>query len=210
MNNNSTSKQQTPLSFQQLLQQRLSRRQLLKGGLGFAISAAFSGTVLAHNKLDKLTKDSLTVPRPHVLSAPHSIFATLRFQPIAAALLQDKVIVPQGYTATVLYPWGEPIKQGVAEFKYDASNSAAEQALQAGMHHDGMSFFPLPKGSTHSSKDLSTQGLLVINHEYIDASLLHKAGGFRDNPEAYSREKTDKEIAAHGASIIEIKYINHV
>ena len=35
-------------------------------------------------------------------------------------------------------------------FRLDASNSAAEQALQAGMHHDGMHFFPLPYGSGSS------------------------------------------------------------
>ena len=28
-------------------------------------------------------------------------------------------------------------------FKPDASNSAAEQEAQMGMHHDGMHFFPL-------------------------------------------------------------------
>ena len=36
-------------------------------------------------------------------------------------------------------------------------------ALQAGMHHDGMHYFPLPYGSQSS-----TRGLLAINHEYSD------------------------------------------
>jgi len=179
--NNKTSRH----DFGQLLYSRLSRRQLLKGSLGLALSAAFSNTAYAD-------------------SPPASIFEQLNFQAIPASYLKDQVIVPKGYTATVLYPWGEPIKQGVAAFKEDASNSAAEQALQAGMHHDGMSFFPLPQGSENS-----THGLLVMNHEYIDATLLHKDGGFRDNPNKYSREKTDKEIAAHGASIVEIEYVNN-
>jgi secreted PhoX family phosphatase len=184
VNNNKYTSQH---NFEKLVQARLSRRQLLKGSLGLALNAAFFNTASARSQN--------SIP---------SIFEQLNFQAIPAAYLKDQVIVPKGYTATVLYPWGETIKHGVAAFKEDASNTAAEQALQAGMHHDGMSFFPLPKGSQNS-----THGLLVMNHEYIDATLLHTEGGFRDNPEKYSREKTDKEIAAHGASIIEIKYVDN-
>jgi secreted PhoX family phosphatase len=57
----------------------------------------------------------------------------------------DVVIVPTGYSAKVLYAWGDPtgIPGAQPAFKHDASNSSAEQALQAGMHHDGMHFFPL-------------------------------------------------------------------
>src|SRR5689334_10437403 len=61
----------------------------------------------------------------------------------------DDVSVPPSYSAQVLYRWGDPIghTSGSSAFKPDASNSAAEQALQAGMHHDGMHYFPLPFGS---------------------------------------------------------------
>ena len=53
----------------------------------------------------------------------------------------DAVRVAPGYRVRVLYRWGD--ETGIvgalpAPFKPDASNSAAEQALQAGMHHDGM------------------------------------------------------------------------
>ena len=175
-------------TFEAVLERRLSRRQLLRGGLGLAIGTMLTGYATAETN-SSVTENKVTL-----------LFDTFKFKPIKASMLQDTVVVPEGYTATVLYPWGEPIKKGVAAFKQDASNTAAEQALQAGMHHDGMHFFPLPKGSTNSN-----YGLLVMNHEYIDTTLLHKDGGFRDNPEAYSKEKSNKEIAAHGASVIEIK-----
>jgi secreted PhoX family phosphatase len=57
----------------------------------------------------------------------------------------DEVVVPPEYRADVLLRWGDPIGAagGAPAFKPDASNSAAEQALQAGMHHDGMHFSPL-------------------------------------------------------------------
>ena len=49
----------------------------------------------------------------------------------------------------MLLRWGDPVgvPAGMPEFRADASNSAADQELQAGMHHDGMHFFPLPDGS---------------------------------------------------------------
>jgi len=80
----------------------------------------------------------------------------------------DAVRVPPGYSATPLLRWGDPVgsSAGMPAFKPDASNSAAEQALQAGMHCDGMHFFPIA-GSR------SDHGLLVLNHEYVDENLLH-------------------------------------
>ena len=50
-------------------------------------------------------------------------------------------------------------------FRDDAGNSADEQAVQMGMHHDGLHYFPL---------DGSRRGLLVMNHEYTDDGLLHR------------------------------------
>jgi secreted PhoX family phosphatase len=66
-----------------------------------------------------------------------------------------------GYTWQVVNAWGDPIVAGAPEFKNDASQSATDQALQAGMHHDGMHFFPLPRGSNSS-----IHGLLAVNFEY--------------------------------------------
>ena len=62
------------------------------------------------------------------------------------ASLRDAVTVPPEYEWQVLYPWGAPT--GIAGSACRPSrrtrrNSAADQAVQAGMHHDGMHFFPL-------------------------------------------------------------------
>jgi len=105
----------------------------------------------------------------------------------------DAVVVPAGYSVQVLAPWGEPV--GVAgampAWAGDASNSAAEQALQMGMHHDGIHYVPL---------DGSRRGLLVTNHEYTDDGLLH-AGGMQP----WTPEKVAKSQAAHGVSVIEVE-----
>jgi uncharacterized protein len=108
----------------------------------------------------------------------------------------DTVRVPEGYEAQVLAPWGEPV--GIAgampAWLDDVSQGATEQALQMGMHHDGMHFYALD-GS-------STRGLLVMNHEYTDDGLLHP-----DGIKTWSAAKVKKAQAAHGLAVIEVEFI---
>ncbi len=115
----------------------------------------------------------------------------LGFQSVPPATT-DSVRVPPGYTATPLAAWGEPV--GVLGqmplWKADASNSAAEQALQLGMHHDGLQFYSL---------DGSRRGLLVINHEYTDDGLLHPGG-----MQPWTADKVAKAQAAHGVAVVEV------
>ncbi len=111
------------------------------------------------------------------------------------AVATDTLVVPEGYVAEVIAAWGEPI--GVAAnmpaFKPDGSNSAADQAVQMGMHHDGIHFYPLD-GAT------SKRGLLAMNHEYTDDGLLHT-----DGMKTWSAEKVKKSQAAHGVAVIEVE-----
>jgi uncharacterized protein len=105
----------------------------------------------------------------------------------------DQLVVPEGYTATAIGSWGEPvgIPGSMPAFKIDGSNSAADQAVQIGMHHDGVEFFPIGGSSTH--------GLIAINHEYTDDGLLH-VGGFNN----MNAEKVKKSQNAHGLSVYEV------
>lgn len=48
---------------------------------------------------------------------------------------EDKLFLPNGYRSHFLYAWGAPLSDG-PRAKTDASDSAAEQMKQAGMHHD--------------------------------------------------------------------------
>jgi uncharacterized protein len=128
-----------------------------------------------------------TPPRP---SAP------LGFTGLPASL-EDRLAVPPEYEAQVLFRWGDPIGHassavGAPAFRPDASNSAAEQALQAGMHHDGMHFFELPGSS-------GQRALLAINHEYTDEALLHT-----DGVTVWTAEKVRKSQHAVGVSVIEV------
>ncbi len=106
---------------------------------------------------------------------------------------RDRLVVPEGYVAAALAAWGEPvgIQGNSPAWKPDASNTAAEQAAQMGMHHDGMHFYPL---------DAGRRGLLVMNHEYVDDGLLHT-----DGLKTWTPEKVRKSQAAHGISVIEVE-----
>ncbi|MGC6248787.1 PhoX family protein [Bisgaard Taxon 45] len=168
-----------------VMKANLSRRSILKlGGAVGAIAllpAAFSSR--------------------HVFAQPSQPIhirkmTSLGFTPIPFSS-EDRVTVPNGYSANVFYAWGDPVglEHNQPEFKSDASNTAEEQAAQAGMNHDGMAYFPFAQhGNEH--------GLLVMNHEYIDNGLL-----FPDGDKTWSLEKVKKSQNAMGISVIEIKKV---
>ena len=158
----------------------ITRRHVLQAGLGLAgLPLAGAGA--------------------HAQSGSQSGASLLGFQGLVPSLA-DEVRVPPGYTAQVLLRWGDPVghPSGSPAFKPDASNSAAEQAVQAGMHHDGMSYFPLPGSTTASGA--SDHGLLALNHEYTDEALLHANGG-RD----WGVEQAQKSMQAVGVSVTEVR-----
>jgi secreted PhoX family phosphatase len=163
-------------SFQDVVAARLSRRGFLGGSMAVGAAATMGGvgTLL----------DAVPAQAKHWRAKP-----LLGFTGIATSI-EDKVLVPEGYTANVLIAWGDPVSKGPA-FAQNASNSAADQARQWGMHNDGVVYFPI-HGSRH--------GLLVQNHEYTDDGLL-----FTDGIANWTAEKTDKALNAHGVGIIEIK-----
>ncbi|MBX3599075.1 MAG: PhoX family phosphatase [Rubrivivax sp.] len=154
-----------------------ARRIVLLGGGGAALAAALgplAGCAVA--------------PAPAPAARPTLGFASV---PPSRA---DHVVVPPGYRVDVIAPWGEPVgvPGAMPAWRPDAGNSAAEQALQLGMHHDAIHYVAL---------EGSRRGLLVINHEYTDDGLLHPGG-----MQPWTAEKVAKSQAAHGLSVIEVAF----
>ena len=162
--------------FSDVLAINQKRRQLLQGGFSLAATALLAGTAGC----------ARTVIKPGAAQG-------LAFQAVPASKL-DIVSVPSGYSAQLLYGWGDAISDGPA-MQPDASDSAETQMQQAGMHHDGMHFFPFPGKANH--------GVLAMNHEYTDDGLLHTGG-----MTPWTAEKVAKSKAAHGVSVIEVKLEN--
>jgi len=116
----------------------------------------------------------------------------------------DSAVVPRGYRCQVLLPWGTPITGEYPPFA--PGNSAAEQLMQMGAHHDGMHYFPID-GKVD-------EGLLVVNHEYAEARLMHSAvrGRALHGSEVPLRgdgsrdpDQVLKEMYAHGVSIVRLR-----
>ncbi|NLS12086.1 PhoX family phosphatase [Vibrio sp. SM6] len=173
--------------FEQVLEASLSRRSILKGGVGIGALTAFGSFGLAGcNSSSSVTGEA----------AQSTARASLNFKSIAGSLT-DAVVVPPGYQAQVLVPWGSPLNAAADAWKEDGTNSADDQLNALGMHHDGLHFFPL-NGS-------SDDGLLCINHEYIDVNALHANGPTVNNGMRTIVDEVRKEINAHGVSVVRIQ-----
>lgn len=173
-------------TFQAVIDQRLERRDVLKGGFYAAVGSLFAGTALS------------TTARPAAASGS----PLLGFAPVPLSAT-DSVVVPSGYRVSTILAWGEPITGNHPAYSLD--NSGDDQAMQVGSHHDGMHFFPL-NGS-------SSEGLLVMNHEYVEPRFMHRsaigqefnagqyaiADGIRDTDEVV------KEINGHGVSVVRVQ-----
>lgn len=177
-------------TFASIIEARLSRRGALLGGLATALGAMF------------------VQPGGAAAQAGTASEAMLGFAAVPVAET-DAIVVPPGYTARALTPWGEPITGTMPAFS--PSNTGAEQGMQIGQHHDGMHFFPIEGRSP--TEGSSTDGLLVMNHEYVEPRFLHAA--------RYAGQKVDrnavaivddtrdadevlKEMNAHGVSVVRV------
>lgn len=179
-------------AFAQVAAARLSRRQALMGGVAAMFTAA----------IGMRADDASAQTSPQAAGA-----RMLGFEPVPVGRA-DSVVVPKGYKAQVLVPWGEPITGSMPA--YSPNNTGAEQAMQMGMHHDGMHFYPIEGKSP--DKGSSTDGLLVVNHEYVEPRFLHGSyAGRKLSSDAVLIENgvrdadhVLKEINAHGVAVVRI------
>jgi uncharacterized protein len=157
-----------------------SRRVLLRGGLGATVGGLLAPLAGVSSVLAGCA------------SAGGGSGPLLGFKSVAVSTA-DTVTVPEGYSVQVIAAWGEPVGlSGTSPaFKVDASNSAADQEAQMGMHHDGIHYF---------AQNGSMSGLLVMNHEYADDGLLHP-----DGMKTWTAQKVRKSQAALGVSVIEVE-----
>ena len=181
--------------FGDILSSRLQRRQVIRGGIATAVAVMFSRSNLG-NLLAGPAEAATPNPKLGFNSIPVSI--------------ADTIIVPEGYTARYLIPTGEPITGSFPAYKLE--NTGAEQGMQIGAHHDGMHFFPIEGRSPYEGS--SSDGLLVVNHEYTEPRFLHTAAiglsldtdGFPTKSDGKRvADQVLKEVNAHGVSITRIR-----
>ncbi len=182
---------------QDLVAQRISRRDVIKGGVGAMAAAGFGTAGLL------MTEDAAAQSRS---SRGPVAASSLDFTPVAKSIA-DGVSVAAGYTATVIYATGDSLSAALPEYVGDGSET--DYSRRAGDHHDGINWFGLSALADVPDRTSSDRGLLAVNHENITgtAQFLHPQGETNLASSAGPRPESEvvKEIDAHGVSIVEMR-----
>ncbi len=165
----------------------ISRRGLIGGGAAVGAMAAFGKVVGSPLTAAAAARQSSDDAGRQSGGAGTSALGFTAVGPSTA----DAVVVPDGYTAQVIIPWGDPINPGGPAFEFDGSNTAAEQAEQFGQAHDGMTFFE--KGRN--------RGLIAVNHEFLDSPV----SLYPSEPDYTDPETVLKSQNALGVSVAELE-----
>jgi len=177
--------------FQEILAASIKRRDVMKGSLAAGATTFFAGSFLS-------SAEAFQEP---------PFGRNIGFTPVtladAAAGDGKMPLISPDYEYQVLIPWGDPLEPSGPAY-VERGNTASEQALQVGLGHDGMWFFPLKEDMEPRLRraKINQRGLLVINHE------------FGTNPHAYGKDLPDSledvrfSQHVHGVSVVRIEEIN--
>ena len=172
-----------------IIDRRFGRRNMLRGSLAVtAITAAFGPLALATAGKAKAAGNGK---------------ANFSFDEVTRGVDRTHHVA-EGYKADILIRWGDPVVQGAPAFD-PLKQTAAAQKMQFGYNNDFVGYLGLPFGSNNPE-----HGLLCVNHEYTDEEVMFPGVGVDQqgkevNFSAMTKELVAIELAAHGASIIEIK-----
>jgi uncharacterized protein len=196
------------------VQTKLSRRQLIRGGVG--IAGLSSIPFMAACGGDDAVAAASPAPAPVVPAANSPAIAkSLGFNPVAKSLV-DNVVLPTGYTYKVLHATGDRLIASLAPLT-NAGTEADDWADRIGDHHDGMDIFFVDSSGKFTTQDTG-RAVLAVNHESSADSHFFFAKGQTSGgvtgkkfsqfggwdlgirPEA----EVLKEINHHGVSLVEI------
>jgi uncharacterized protein len=165
----------TAATMSQLIETRLSRRDVLRG-----IAAAGAYGLFGCATPGPQTSGSLTFTE-------------------SGRFMDETHHVAPGYNVRTLIRWGDPLHSDAPAFN-PLHQTAAAQERQFGANNDYLAFMPLPRGSANA-----TQGLLCVNHEYTLAPLMwpgYTPEGYAKN---ITGEQCETEMAATGHSIVAVE-----
>ncbi|MCH7309070.1 PhoX family phosphatase [Acinetobacter sp. NIPH 1852] len=189
----------TNVHFRDILEQHISRRSLITKTASGAVALTLASTLTGCNDNDnKNTGGGTTTPVD-----PHKKPEKLNFTAVPKNL-DDIVTVPEGYEAHVLYALGDAINPNYAEWDDNNIPSGPSFQFRSGDHHDGMSYFGLNTATGRYDEQQSNDGLLVLNHEYINPTFLHPKGPTKVDGRR-PEDEVIREVNAHGVSIIHVK-----
>ncbi|MGE6328160.1 PhoX family protein [Psychrobacter pacificensis] len=200
--------------FQTVINRRLNRRSILKGGTGLTAAAFFGALPLVgcsdddDNISSPIIEDGndAAIPAQGDLKRPE----TLKFKAVAHSTAET-MTVAEGYKAEMILPLGTPLMPGLADWKDNREQSAESFEWRMGDNHDGMWFFG-KKDNAYDAK-ASESGLLVMNHEYVNSEELSPFGYYviedKDAAPLFQRRRlasdVRREVNCHGVAVVEMK-----
>lgn len=167
-------------SFGDVVESRLSRRDLMRSGIVAGLAASLAGALPTVAKAARSLGGSPTGPD----------FIPLK--PKKGTGIQ----VAENYSSHVVVRWGDPMTPRRSLNDDPTAMTAKDQSESFGYNCDFVGFFPLPMGSNNSD-----HGLLGVNHEYINPELMFPVKELSD----LSREQVDLCMEAMGFGVVEIK-----
>jgi secreted PhoX family phosphatase len=172
--------------FRSVLQERLSRRDLLKGGIAAVAASAivpgFAGSIFGGDAIAGGAQSSLT------------------FSELKRVYDQTHHVAP-GYNAEVLLRWGDKLAADAPAFDA-AAQTGDSQSRQFGYNNDFVGYLPLPLGSNSSD-----HGLLCVNHEYPNPHVMFPGLIAKDDEEMHkllNEQQIAVNMACVGHSVVEI------
>ncbi|EXS34218.1 PhoX family protein [Acinetobacter sp. 826659] len=188
------------IHFRDILEQHISRRSLITKVASGAVALTLASTLTGCNDSDDDSGSNNGGTTP---VDPNKKPEKLTFTPVAKNL-HDIVTVPEGYEANVIYALGDSINPDIGEWDDNNIPFGPSFLLRSGDCHDGMHFFGLNTSTDKFDGNVSAEGLLVMNHEYINQTFLHPKGPTKVDGRR-PEDEVIRETNAHGVSIVHIK-----
>lgn len=168
----------------QIIANRFSRRKLIQATLGVtAINSLFSGQAWAFKAISEV---GTPTKRP------------FNFDEISHGVGPTHTLA-EGYQADILLRWGDSLATNTPDLQPE-NQKLRHQLQQFGYNCDFIGYMPLPAGSKNSK-----HGLLFVNHEYTTAGMMFPGLNNPGQMRVPNLNEVNIELAAHGASIVEIK-----
>lgn len=186
--------------FRDILEQHISRRSLITKAASGAVALTLASTLTGCNDSDDDSGSNNGGTTP---VDPNKKPEKLTFTAVAKNH-NDIVTVPEGYEANVIYALGDSINPAFGDWDDNNIPSGPSFQFRSGDCHDGMHFFGLNTSKNNFDESVSAEGLLVMNHEYINQTFLHPKGPTKVNGRR-PEDEVIRETNAHGVSIVHIK-----
>ncbi len=194
---NISSNPSSNIEFAEVAGRLLSRRKMMGGTLAGATASFLAPAANALNNGE-------TKPRKGRKGK------LVGFEPVSleqAAVDQTMPTISSDYRYQTLIPWGTPIEPGATkEYTGDPNTrpTSKEAALQIGIGHDGMWFYPMDRGrgrryGPYGYKMSNRKGMLCVNHEFGTNN--HVLG--KPAPESLEDVRLSQNV--HGVAVVAIE-----